>query len=143
VGAVLRMLAALAAGGVLYLRFPPRPLWWLAPLAFAVLTPALYGRRPRAGFGYGYLFGLGFGLPLLHWTGVFVGALPWLALVAVEALFPAVVGVGIAFASRLPGFPLWAACLWVAGEAARARLPFGGFPWARLPSVSRMECSCR
>ncbi len=39
-------------------------------------------RRPdrpplrRAGFGYGYLAGLGFLVPLLPWIGVFVGALP-------------------------------------------------------------------
>ncbi|WP_370739415.1 apolipoprotein N-acyltransferase [Streptomyces fradiae] len=34
--------------------------------------------------------------------------------------------------SRLPLWPLWAACLWVAEEWARDRLPLGGFPWGRL-----------
>ena len=33
---------------------------------------------------------------------------------------------------RLPGWPLWVACLWVAQELARDRMPFGGFPWGRL-----------
>ncbi|MEU1026991.1 apolipoprotein N-acyltransferase, partial [Streptomyces sp. NPDC005904] len=30
------------------------------------------------------------------------------------------------------GYPLWAAALWTAGEAARARAPFGGFPWGKI-----------
>ena len=34
--------------------------------------------------------------------------------------------------SRLPLWPLWTACLWVAEEAARGRFPYGGFAWARL-----------
>ncbi|GAA4055795.1 hypothetical protein GCM10022214_03940 [Actinomadura miaoliensis] len=38
-------------------------------------------------------------------------------------------GAGIALVTRLP---LWTAALWVAQEAARGRVPFGGFPWARL-----------
>ncbi len=130
--AAARALAAAGGGALLYASFPPRPLWWLAPLAFAVLGVVLHGRRARTGFGLGYLFGLGFLLPLLHWTGVYVGATPWLALVAVEALFLAAVGAAVAVASRLPGAPLWAACLWVAGEAARARVPFGGLPWGRV-----------
>ena len=33
---------------------------------------------------------------------------------------------------RLPGWPLWVACLWVAQELARDTMPFGGFPWGRL-----------
>lgn len=129
---LLRATATALAGAVLYLSFPPRPLWWLAPVAFALLVVVLHGRRARAGLGYGYLFGLGFFLPLLHWTGGFVGALPWLVLAALEAVFPALVGAGIAVVSRLPASPLWAAALWVAGEAARARVPFGGFPWGRV-----------
>jgi apolipoprotein N-acyltransferase len=71
-------------------------------------------------------------LPLLVWTGVEVGPGPWLALAAVEAVFVALVAVGIAAASRLPAWPLWAAALWIAGEAARARVPFRGFPWGKI-----------
>src|SRR5699024_3046477 len=37
-----------------------------------------------------------------------------------------------ALVARLPGAALWIACCWVATEAVRARLPFGGFPWGRL-----------
>ncbi|MFE9994669.1 apolipoprotein N-acyltransferase [Streptomyces avermitilis] len=124
--------AATLSGVLLYVSFPPRTLWWLALPAFAVLGWALRDRTWKAGLGLGYLFGLGFLLPLLVWTGVEVGPGPWLALAVVEAVFVALVGAGIAMVSRLPAWPLWAAALWIAGEAARARAPFGGFPWGKI-----------
>ncbi|MGW3632219.1 apolipoprotein N-acyltransferase [Streptomyces sp. NPDC005122] len=126
--------AAVAAlsGVLLYVSFPPRTVSWLALPAFAVFAGVLRGRSWKAGLGLGYLFGLGFLLPLLVWTGVEVGPGPWLALVAVEAVYIALVGAGITLVSRLPGRPLWAAAVWIAGEAARARAPFGGFPWGKI-----------
>ncbi|MGW0421579.1 apolipoprotein N-acyltransferase [Streptomyces sp. NPDC003015] len=124
--------AAALSGVLLYVSFPPRPLWWLALPAFAVFGWVLRGRGWKAAFGLGYLFGLGFLLPLLVWTGVEVGPGPWLALVAIEAIFVALVGVGIAAVSKLPGAPVWAAAVWIAGEAARARAPFHGFPWGKI-----------
>jgi apolipoprotein N-acyltransferase len=135
-GARLRRLlpavAAVFSGLLLYASFPPRTLWWLALPAFAVLGHALRGRRWRPALGLGYLFGLGFLLPLLVWTGIEVGPGPWLALVAVEALFLGLTAAGIAAVSRLPAWPLWAAAVWTAGEAVRARFPFGGFPWGKI-----------
>ncbi|MFJ9587428.1 apolipoprotein N-acyltransferase [Streptomyces acidicola] len=124
--------AAALSGVLLYVSFPPRTLWWLVLPAFAVFGWVLRGRTWKSGFGLGYLFGLGFLLPLLVWTGVEVGPGPWLALVVIEAVFVGFVGAGIAVASRLPGAPVWAAALWIAGEAARARVPFGGFPWGKI-----------
>ncbi|MYT03925.1 apolipoprotein N-acyltransferase, partial [Streptomyces sp. SID5470] len=93
--------AAALSGVLLYVSFPPRTLWWLALPAFAVFGWVLRGRGWKAAFGLGYLFGLGFLLPLLVWTGVEVGPGPWLALVAIEAIFVALVGVGIAAVSKL------------------------------------------
>lgn len=117
---------------LLYVSFPPRTLWWLAMPALALLGAAVYGRRARAGFGYGFLFGMGFLLPLLTWIGVLVGPVPWVALVVVESLFVGLAGAGMALVSALPAAPLWAAAVWVAGEALRGRVPFGGLPWGRV-----------
>lgn len=126
--------AAVAAlsGVLLYVSFPPRTLWWLALPAFACFGWVLRGRSWKAGLGLGYLFGLGFLLPLLVWTGVEVGSVPWLALVAAESVFVALAGAGIAAVSKLPAWPVWAAAVWIAGEAARARAPFNGFPWGKI-----------
>src|SRR5205823_485471 len=112
--------------------FPPRPLWWLAPVSFALLGLAVHGRRARAGFGYGFLFGFAFLIPLLHWTGIYVGVIAWWPLSAVEAAILALAPAAIAVVSRLRGWPLRAALLWVAGEALRARVPFGGLPWGKV-----------
>ncbi|WP_189712204.1 apolipoprotein N-acyltransferase [Streptomyces phaeofaciens] len=124
--------AAALSGVLLYVSFPPRTVWWLALPAFAGFGWVLRGRSWKSALGLGYLFGLGFLLPLLVWTGVEVGPGPWLALVVIEAVFVALVGVGVAAVSKLPGWPLWAAALWIAGEAARARAPFNGFPWGKV-----------
>ncbi|MGW3117549.1 apolipoprotein N-acyltransferase [Streptomyces sp. NPDC001107] len=125
-------LAAALSGVLLYVSFPPRTLWWLALPAFAVFGWVLRGRTWKAGLGLGYLFGLGFLLPLLVWTGVEVGPVPWIALAAIEAMFVALVGAGVAAVSKLPAWPVWAAAVWTAGEAARARVPFNGFPWGKI-----------
>ncbi|MFJ7998269.1 apolipoprotein N-acyltransferase [Streptomyces sp. NPDC096310] len=127
-----RPAGAAASGLLLYASFPPRTLWWLALPAFALLAWSLYGRRARAGLGLGALAGLGFLLPLLYWTGAEVGPGPWLGLAAVEAVFIAFTGLGIAVVSRLPLWPVWAAAVWILGEAVRARVPFGGFPWGKI-----------
>ena len=129
---MLRSAAAPTGGLLLYASFPPRTLWWLALPAFALLGAALHGRTARAGFGYGYLFGLGFLLPLLVWTGSFVGSVPWLLLAAFEALFCGAAGAGMAAVSAGTAAPPAAAALWVAGEALRGRVPFGGFPWGKV-----------
>ncbi|MFD5268138.1 apolipoprotein N-acyltransferase [Streptomyces sp. NPDC058335] len=132
---LLRLVPAATAalsGVLLYVSFPPRTLWWLALPAFALLGWVLRGRGWKAGLGLGYLFGLGFLLPLLVWTGVEVGPGPWIALVVIEAVFVALVGAGVAAVSKLPAWPVWAAAIWIAGEAARARVPFRGFPWGKI-----------
>ena len=124
-------LLAAAAGALLYASFPPRTLWWLAPVAFAVLGVLLRGRRARGGFAIGALFGVGFLLPLLVWIGSLVGSLPWVALVLFESLFLGLAGAGMAVVSRLRGGVVWMAAVWTAAEALRSRVPFGGFPWGR------------
>jgi apolipoprotein N-acyltransferase len=125
--------ALAAAGGLaLYLSFPGHDLSGLAVLGPAALSLATHGRRLRGGLWLGLVLGLAFLLPLLSWTGVYVGSFPWLALGIFQSLYLALLGGALALTSRLPGWPVWAAALWVADEALRSRLPFGGFPWGRL-----------
>ncbi|WP_434445261.1 apolipoprotein N-acyltransferase [Lentzea sp. E54] len=129
---LLRLALAITGGVLVYLSFPPRPLWFLAPVGFALLAYVIYGKRARAGFGYGLLFGLGFMVPLLRWTGEFVGLIAWLPLALACALMISIGTTAMAAVSRVPGWPLWAACLWVADEALRGVFPFGGFTWGKI-----------
>ncbi|MEU4443824.1 apolipoprotein N-acyltransferase [Actinosynnema sp. NPDC050801] len=131
-GTLLRIAAAAAGGAAVFLSFPPRTTWWLAPVGFAVLGVLLHGRRARAGFGLGLVWGLAFMAPLLRWTGEFVGLIAWLPLALLCAALIAVGTAAMAAVSRLPGAPLWMALVWVADEALRAVVPFGGFPWGKI-----------
>ncbi|MGW3233077.1 apolipoprotein N-acyltransferase [Kitasatospora sp. NPDC001095] len=123
-------LAALA-GLLLALAFPPYDLWPLSLLGVAALSLLTRGRTFRQGLWTGFVFGLPFFLMLLSWLRV-VGWDATIGLSVVEALFLALLGGALAVTSRLPGWPLWAACLWITQEWARDRLPLGGFPWGRL-----------
>lgn len=128
-----RSVAAIVAGLLLFGSFPPRPWWFLAPFSVAILTLAVRGAgRLRAGFGYGFLAGLAFFVPLLPWTGIYVGPLPWLALSLACALYLGVFGLLGRLVGTLPGWPLWVASAWTAAEWGRSSFPFGGFPWGRL-----------
>ena len=126
------VLLSVGGGLSLWVAFPPFELWALAaggPLALAVATR---GRGARQGALLGMLLGLAFMAPLLKWTGTFVGDIPWLALSVTQAAFYAVLGAATAAISGLRWWSLWAAALWVGVEAARSRVPFGGFPWGRI-----------
>ena len=101
-------------------------------LSVALLSMAVHGRRARRGGWLGYVYGLAFFVPLLHWTGVYVGPAPWLILAAAEAGFMAALGAALTTLQRFRLAPFWVACAWVLEEALRDRLPFGGFPWGRL-----------
>ncbi len=125
-------LAAIVAGIAAAFAFPRVGIWPLAIVSVAGLSWAVDGRRTRTAAWLGLLYGLGFFVPLLHWTGVYVGAAPWLILAVAEACFMALLGAVLATVQRLPGAPAWVACSWVLQEALRDRLPFGGFPWGRL-----------
>ncbi len=127
-----RVLAAFVAGAALVLAFPPFGAWPMAPLALAALVLLLGQARPAPGALAGFAFGLGFFLPLLHWSGTYVGALPWILLAVSQTVPVAVFGALAGPLARLTGWPVWIAALWLAGEAVRSRVPFGGFPWGRL-----------
>lgn len=125
--------AIVLASGVLgAYAFPQVGIWPFAILSVAGLSWAVDGRRSRTGAWLGFVYGLGFFVPLLHWTGVYVGAFPWLLLAVAEAGFMAALGAALPPLQRLRVAPAWIAAAWVLEEALRSRLPFGGFPWGRL-----------
>ncbi len=132
------ILSAVASGLLLFLSFPPRHLWFLAPVGVALLVLVLlrFGTTEsvskKSGFGYGFLAGLGFFVPLLPWIGVYVGPLPWLALAAAESLFIGLFGVLAVVVSQHRWWPVSTAAVWSLVEWARSSFPFGGFPWGRL-----------
>ncbi len=131
---LLRTAVAASSGVLLWAGYPPRDLWFLAPLALAGLAGVFASGRVghRAGLGYAFAFAAGFFVPLLPWLGSYVGAWAWLGLAAVLALYTALLGPALVVTSRLRGGPLWFALAWVSIEWARSSFPLGGFGWGRI-----------
>ena len=130
----LRMLGALAAGAALYLGTAPRTWWWSAILGLALLGVVLHGRGPRAAAGLSLLAGVTYFVPLLSWSGVYVGAVPWLAL-AVAGGRAGRPGRDADRGGRVAGCPAGRCSRPPPGCSARRcgpRFPFGGFPWGGI-----------
>ncbi|KRF30114.1 polyprenol phosphate mannosyl transferase [Phycicoccus sp. Soil802] len=134
-----RLVVATASGLLTAQAFPQHDVWWLAPVGVGLLSAAALGARWRFALLLGLAHGLGFFLPTLSWSGVYVGNLPWIALCTLEALYIAVMCAVTAavqrplLGSRLRPLAYAAVPLaWVLQEWARGTTPFGGFPWARL-----------
>lgn len=126
----------MSGGLLLYAGHPPLGI---GTAGLVALVPLIWlgrdigaGPRPlRTGAAWGLLAGLVFFVPLLYWLAVveFV-ALPLLALV--QAAFVAAFVAGLAAWADRPAGPVAAVVLWVALEALRSTVPWGGFPWGLL-----------
>jgi apolipoprotein N-acyltransferase len=140
-GPPLRLAVAVAlavtAGAALLLALPPYDLWWLSPAGVALLAAAAHRRRLRAGLGLGFLAGLVLFVPLLNWTAIAAGWLPWMLLAFSQAFYVGLAGLAGAWLSPVAdrwraSWPLLAGLIWATQEFLRDRTPFGGFPWGRL-----------
>ncbi len=129
--ALLRAAAAAASGLAQLFSLPPYGLWWLGPIAVALLGWAVLGVRLRRAAWLGLLSGAVLMVPLIQWQDVF-GVDVWLAISAAETAYYVPMAMALAAVSRLPGWPAWTAAVWVLQEAVRARFPLGGFPWGKL-----------
>ena len=116
---------------LLCLSFPPFGWWYAAIVAFALLAWVLTREATTlvGGFGYGFLFGAAFYIPLLPWTGVMVGSCRGWRSRSAGGVSRACSGCGAVVARRLTGWPIWFAGLWALAEWAKSTVPFGGFPW--------------
>jgi apolipoprotein N-acyltransferase len=104
----------------------------LALFGFALFFRKLINsERPEI---HSFIFGLVLNAIVLHWSGKYVGALPWLLLALLQSLF--YLPVGLIYRRTKS--------LWLSGltlllmEELRARFPFGGFGWTRI-AFSQVE----
>ena len=122
---------AVAAGLVLDGAFPPVGIWPLAIAGPALLTLAVWGKRTLPACGLGLACGAVYFVGLLSWL-INVAWYAWAALAGLEAVVFAVAVIALPPLLRMRGWPLFVAGWWVAQEAIRDRMPWGGFPWGRL-----------
>ena len=117
---------------LLCLSFPPFGWWYLAFVAFALLAWVLTRETTTVagGFGYGFLFGLVFYLPLLPWISGLVGAFPWIALSALRGAVPRPVRrVGGRRSGGCRDGHCGSRGCGRRQEWLKSTVPFGGFPW--------------
>jgi apolipoprotein N-acyltransferase len=124
---------AVTSGLAVLAAFPPYGLWWLAAPGVALLALATAGQRARRGAWLGLLHGLVFFVPLLSWSGLYVGHFPWLLLASSQTVFTVLLGMLLPLVWRWPTLmPGLTGAVWTAVEYLRSAVPFGGFPWGRL-----------
>ena len=125
-----RTLLAAAGGLVLVLAFPGYGLSaWPCSVPPRWRSPST-GSGSAPGCGSASSFGLAFFVPLLSWSGIYVGPVPWLRWPSPRPRFLAPLGGAPAATSRLPAWPLWAAAALggrggVRGAVALRRFPLG------------------
>ncbi len=134
-----------AAGAALWAAHAPLALggaaWLVAPLLVAALRaaaegdpldPGGEGPSVRRAVVVGTLAGaVGYGT-MLHWIAYAGGALAWIMLAGVQALWVGLWSGLVARRLRSSLLPLEAAVLWVGVEWLRTRWPLDGFAWGRL-----------
>lgn len=118
------------AGLISSTAFAPLSFWPSAFIGLTVWYFLLIKSNLRGRIYISYVFGLGILLPVQHWTGIYVGNLPWLILCFAQALiftFPA-----FFVGKKLKSNQLAFACSFVAVELLLRTIPFTGFGWSRL-----------
>ena len=127
----LRCLVALVGGFALAAAFEPVGFAWLMPPAIAALVLSVRSLGPGRAWLPTLLFGVAFIYTVMVWMRS-VGTDAWIAMCALEAAFFLPLGIGLAWAGRLRGWPLWTALWWVGIETWRSGFPFSGMPFGRL-----------
>jgi apolipoprotein N-acyltransferase len=121
-------------GLIAQLAFAPVDIWIFFPIALALIIKRTHKKSFRARAIDGFIFSLGFTLPLLHWSSTYVGVWPWLILGIGQALL-------IAPFTWVTNQRNWIILftfpsMWVMLEWIRVNYPFGGFGWGRAGFIA-------
>ena len=126
------MVKALIAGLLVSAAYEPIGIWFLAILGFALFLRSL--RTSSRPILSSFIFGLSLNAVVLHWSGSYVGVLPWLLLATLQAVF--YLPVGLVYRRSKNVF--FTCVTLLVFEELRSRFPFGGFGWTRI-AFSQVE----
>ena len=125
-----KSILAIASGLLLFAAFPPFTLWPAAFLGAALLFFLLADEKLNRRFLLALLAGGAFFAPLLHWSSIYVGALPWLILALGESLIFSLIALA-PIKRSIYGAIVFASSFTLI-EILRMKAPFGGFGWGRI-----------
>ena len=112
--------------------FAPIGIWYLGVVGYSLFFRKI--SKSHRQLWHAFVFGFIYNAIVLHWSGKFVGAVPWLLLSFLQALFYIPVG---AVAKRWGSIWLTISALLLM-EEIRSIFPFGGFGWTRI-AFSQIE----
>jgi apolipoprotein N-acyltransferase len=112
--------------------FAPIGIWYLGVIGYSLFLRRI--SKSHRQLWHAFAFGFIYNAIVLQWSGKFVGAVPWLLLSLLQALFYIPVGV---VAKRSRSIRLTIASLLIM-EEIRSVFPFGGFGWTRI-AFSQVE----
>lgn len=112
--------------------FAPIGIWYLGVVGYSLFFRKI--SKSHRQLWHAFVFGFIYNAIVLHWSGKFVGAVPWLLLSFLQALFYIPVG---AVAKRWGSIWLTIGALLLM-EEIRSIFPFGGFGWTRI-AFSQIE----
>jgi len=112
--------------------FAPIGVWFLGVVGYVLFLRKISSSYRQ--LWHSFAFGFIYNAIVLHWSGKFVGAVPWLLLSLLQALFYIPVGV---VTKRWRSIWLTIGALLLM-EEIRSVFPFGGFGWTRI-AFSQIE----
>jgi apolipoprotein N-acyltransferase len=112
--------------------FAPISLWFLGLIGYFLYFRKIFASKKPIFFSFA--FGFIYNATVLHWAGIYVGAVPWILLALLQALFYIPVGY---IAKRTQNL-WWGVLTVLLMEELRSRFPFGGFGWTRV-AFSQVE----
>lgn len=126
----MRYLAAIFFAALASLSFEPYGIWPLALIGLAGWFTLLTQNRLKYRIFLSYLFGACLLLLNQHWTGVYVGNLPWLILSLSQAVIFIMPAFFVRKGAKYNQFLF--ALSYVSTELLLRTVPFTGFGWTRL-----------
>lgn len=132
----MKYIYAITAGLISSTAFEPFSFWPSAFIGLAIWYLLLTQTHMQQRLVISYLYGLALLLPVQHWTGIYVGSVPWILLCFMQALFFIVPAFFIRKGAKFN--QLLFACSYVLVEALLRTIPFTGFGWSRL-SFTQVE----
>lgn len=122
----------LVAAALFSASFQPIGLWFLAPISYAIFFHII--RKQRSTYLISFAFAFLSNLAILHWSGAFVGVIPWLLLALLQGLYYLPIGF---LAGRTRNIPALILSILLIDEI-KSRFPFGGFGWTKV-AFSQIE----
>ena len=110
--------------------FEPFAFWPSAFIGLGGWYYLLLATNLRSRIYISYLYGLSLLLTVQHWTGIYVGSTPWIALCVVQSIFFIIPAYFVSKKQRFNQFSF--AASYVLVELLLRTIPFTGFGWSRI-----------